>query len=185
MINSNTALLVMDMQSSILNALSNAAEVSTAIAKAITHAHNNLIPVIYIVVSFRENMPEIHSNNKAFSATKERMRNMNVNDWIKIDNSVAPSERDIIVVKRRVSAFTGSDLEIILRSMNITHLVLSGIITSGVVLSTVREAADKDYILTVLSNACTDRDDEVHQILINKIFPRQATVITTDQWMNS
>src|SRR5262249_51519108 len=89
---------------------------------------------------------------------------------------------DIIVTKRRVSAFTGSDLEVVLRAQGLSHLVLSGISTSGVVLSTLREAADKDYQLTVLSDSCADGDEEVHRILLTKIFPRQAEVITTETW---
>jgi nicotinamidase-related amidase len=65
----------------------------------------------------------------------------------------------------------------------VQHLVLTGISTSGVVLSTVREAADKDLRLTVLSDCCADNDDEVHQVLMNKVFPRQAEVISLDNWM--
>jgi nicotinamidase-related amidase len=87
------------------------------------------------------------------------------------------------VTKRRVSAFAGSDLEVILRGHRIEHLVLAGIATSGVVLSTVREAADKDYRLSVLSDACADRDADVHSILTTKVFPRQAEVMTTAEWV--
>jgi len=86
-------------------------------------------------------------------------------------------------VKRRVSAFTGSDLEVVLRAKNIQHLVLSGLSTSGVVLSTLREAADKDYRLTVLSDLCADTDGEVHSLLMNKVFPRQADVVVSSEWM--
>ena len=86
---------------------------------------------------------------------------------------------DFIVTKKRVSAFTGSDLEVLLRAIDVKHLVLSGIATGGVVLSTLREAADKDYKITVLSDCCADIDAEVHRVLTTKIFPRQATVITS------
>ena len=51
--------------------------------------------------------------------------------------------------------------------------------TSCVVLSTVRHAADTDYRLVVVEDACADRDDEVHRVLTGKVFPRQATVTTT------
>ncbi|MHB8263440.1 MAG: cysteine hydrolase family protein [Acidimicrobiales bacterium] len=64
------------------------------------------------------------------------------------------------------SAFVGSDLEVLLRSSGITHLALTGISTSGMVLSTLREAADRDYELTELSDACSDVDDEVHHPLM-------------------
>jgi nicotinamidase-related amidase len=96
---------------------------------------------------------------------------------------LTPEEDDVVVTKRRVSAFSGSDLEIILRAKNIEHLVLSGIATSGVVLSTVREASDKDYKLTVLSDLCADTDPEVQNVLLNKVFSRQATVMTSEEWM--
>jgi len=89
------------------------------------------------------------------------------------------------VVKRRVSAFTGSDLEVVLRALEVDHLVLAGIATSGVVLSTLREAADRDYRLTVLADACSDGDDEVHRVLTEKVFRRQADVVTVDAWAAS
>jgi nicotinamidase-related amidase len=71
--------------------------------------------------------------------------------------SVPARAEDAVVVKKRVGAFSGSDLEVLLRSLNAIHLVLVGMATSGVVLSTLREAADKDYRLTVLSDGCLDR----------------------------
>ncbi len=89
----------------------------------------------------------------------------------------------MIVTKRRISAFTGSDLEVILRAQNIRHLVLTGISTSGVVLSTLREAADKDYRLTVISDCCADREEEVHRALLQQVFPRQADVIGLEDWI--
>ena len=81
-----------------------------------------------------------------------------------------------------MSAFTGSDLEVVLRSGRIEHLVLTGFATGGVVLSTLREAADKDFRLTVLSDGCADRDEEVHTVLLTKVFPRQADVMTVAEW---
>jgi nicotinamidase-related amidase len=63
--------------------------------------------------------------------------------------------------------------------------VLTGIATSGVVLSTTREAADKDYQLTILSDLCADFDAEVHAVLLKKVFPRQATVKTSEEWINT
>jgi nicotinamidase-related amidase len=62
----------------------------------------------------------------------------------------------------------------------VEHLILTGIATSGVVLSTVRQAADADYRLTVVGDCCLDSDAEVHSVLIGKVFPRQATVTTAE-----
>jgi nicotinamidase-related amidase len=63
-------------------------------------------------------------------------------------------------------------------SSAIQHLVLTGLSTGGVVLSTLREAVDKDYRLTVLADCCADADEEVHRVLTTKIFPRHADVFT-------
>ncbi len=65
--------------------------------------------------------------------------------------------------------------------MDVTHLVLIGAATSGVVLSTLREAADRDYRLTVLADGCLDADEEVHRVLHDKVFPRQAEVVSVDE----
>lgn len=51
-------------------------------------------------------------------------------------------------------------------------------------LSTLREAADKDFAIQVLADACADSDSEVHRVLTEKVFPRQADVLTVDAWMN-
>lgn len=178
----NTALLVMDMQSSILRILPDSTAIKTNVAKAIAQARSKKIPVIYVVVGFRAGGPEISMNNKGFAAGKERFTNMKPEEWIKVDDSVAPKEGEITVTKRRVSAFTGSDLEVVLRAQGIQHIVLTGIATSGVVLSTTREAADKDYRITILSDGCADGDEEVHRVLTTKVFPRQADVITVEEW---
>jgi nicotinamidase-related amidase len=178
----NTALLVMDMQSGILGNLPDPAGIIRNVAKAISTARKKEIRVFYVRVGFRKNAPEISPNNKGFSTNKQRFISMDPEQWLRIHPDLAPEENDIIVTKRRVSAFTGSDLEVVLRAQNIQHLVLTGVATSGVVLSTVREAADKDYRLTVLSDACTDADAEVHQILITKLFPKQADVLTVNEW---
>jgi nicotinamidase-related amidase len=84
-----------------------------------------------------------------------------------------------------VSAFAGSDLDVVLSAGRIEALVMSGIATGGVVLSTLRQAADLDFSLTVLSDGCGDADDEVHRVLCEKVFPRQARVLTVGEWIDS
>ena len=178
----NTALLVMDMQQGILGMYPHSSNILPSIKKAIEFARNNHIQVIFVRVGFREGIPEVGMNNSSFALIKERIVDLNQEEWMKIDASLAPLPNDLVVTKRRFSAFTGSDLEVILRANQIHHLVLTGISTSGVVLSTLREAADKDYKITVLSDACYDGDAEVHQVLVNKVFTRQAEVISTETW---
>ncbi|MBT2621208.1 isochorismatase family cysteine hydrolase [Chryseobacterium sp. ISL-6] len=179
-----TALLVMDLQNSILQNLEDPKPLLDKVSKAISHARSNGIPVIYVVVSFRPGAPEISESNKAFSRFGKDMWTPEfVAQWQEIHQDVKPDNDEVIVTKRRFSAFTGSDLEVVLRGQGIQHLVLTGISTSGVVLSTLREAADKDYQLTVIEDCCEDRDPEIHQVLTTKVFPSQAEVISLDRWI--
>src|SRR5580698_2011993 len=106
----NTALLVMDMQSAILGMLPTAAEFVGNVEKAIGKARANAIPVIYVVVGFRAGTPEVSPNNKGFAGAKERFGKMSPEAFTAVAPAIAPQEGDITVVKRRVSAFTGSDL---------------------------------------------------------------------------
>ena len=181
--NKNTALLVMDVQGAIVTMLGEDSTVIGSITKVIQEARTHKIHVIYVVLAFRKNYPEASPNNKSFSQIKNSGMNLDTEEGYKIHESIAPKEGDIIVTKKRVSAFTGSDLEVVLRSLEIKHLVLTGIATSGVVLSTLREASDKDYVLTVLADCCADRDEEVHRVLTTKIFPRQSEVIKAEEWI--
>jgi nicotinamidase-related amidase len=95
-----------------------------------------------------------------------------------VHDHLAPEPGDIIVRKTRVGAFSTTDLDTQLRDRNITTLILAGITTSGVVLSTLRDAHDRDYRVVVLADASADFDSDVHDFLIEKIFPREAQVIT-------
>jgi nicotinamidase-related amidase len=172
------ALLVMDFQEGIVERFGDTTVVDRA-AAAIATARAAGLPVIYVKVDFRPGFPEVSSHNRAFSQVTSVGF---LGEKAQVHPDVAPESDDVVVTKRRVSAFTGSDLEVVLRSQEIGKLVLAGISTSGVVLSTLREAADKDYELVVLSDCCADGDPEVHRVLLEKVFPRQAEVLDVESW---
>lgn len=180
-----TALLVMDVQNDIVSRFAENGKVLLPFQKAVEAARRHTIPVIFVRVAFRAGYPEVSPRNKSFSAISGTGR-MNVSDTAtQIHESVQPQPDEPVVTKLRVSAFAGSDLAVILRAGQIDTLILSGIATSGVVLSTLREAADRDFALTVLSDACLDADSEVHRVLTEKVFPRQANVLTVDAWIDT
>lgn len=181
----NQVLLVMDFQNGIVER-SNAAEVLAAAGRAVAAARDRSIPVMFVRVAFRPGYPEAAASNRTFGALHERGDAMTQDHpATQVHDDLRPRADEPVVVKRRVSAFSGSDLDVLLRAAGADALVLAGISTSGVVLSTVRQAADLDYRLTVLEDACADTDDEVHRVLMAKVFPRQAVVTSTDAWIES
>jgi nicotinamidase-related amidase len=176
-----TALLVMDVQNSIVARFS-AANALQPLQSALRTAREHRLAVIFVRVAFRPGYPEVSPDNRAFSSIKERSGMLETDEATQVWDGVRPAADEVVVIKRRVSAFTGSGLEVILRAQGIDHLILTGIATSGVVLSTLREAADRDFLLTVLSDACLDADPEVHRVLTEKVFPRQAQVLSVQEW---
>lgn len=177
-----SALLIMDIQGPMVDGLANKEEYLQKIQRTIDAVRANHIPVIYVVIGFRPNMPEFNPRSKGLRALRDAGAADALVNPIPV---LTLTETDVVVTRRRVSAFTGSDLEIILRAKNIDHLVLTGISTSGVVLSTVREAVDKDYMLTVLSDLCADPDEEVHRVLTEKVFPRHADILSSTEWLST
>lgn len=179
----SSALLVMDVQKETINRLRDGPALLGRIHTAITSARSFGISVIFVVVGFRKGYPEISPRNRTFAAIRDSetfLADSGPDGGVHSSISLHPG--DVVVTKRRVSAFSGSDLEVILRAQDIDTLVLCGIATSGVVLSTTRAAADMDYRLAVLSDCCADADQEVHDLLVSKVFPRQAEVLTAEEW---
>jgi nicotinamidase-related amidase len=175
----------MDFQHGIVERLGNESVLAAAV-RAVEAARGADIPVMFVRVAFRPGYPEVAESNQVFGAIRQRGDVMHHDHPdTQIHAALAPRSDEPVIVKRRVSAFSGSDLDVLLRAAGAGSLVLAGIATSGVVLSTVRQAADLDYGLTVLADACSDADAEVHRVLTEKVFPRQATVTTTDEWIRT
>lgn len=99
--------------------------------------------------------------------------------------TTSPRPGDAVVIKRRGSAFSGSDFDLVLRARDIDSLVVTGIATSGVVLATLCSAVDRDLGLTVLVDACHDTDPELHRVLTENLFPRWGDVITVEDWVKN
>jgi nicotinamidase-related amidase len=142
-------------------------------------ARNAGVFVGYCISHFRPGYPEVSDRNKTRAARRDSGEVLPADPAALIHPSVKPRAGEPVIAKHRTSAFAGSAFEMILRAHNIDTLILMGHSTSGVILSTVRLAADLDYQLIVVEDGCADRDPEVHKLLMEKVFPRQATVVSS------
>jgi nicotinamidase-related amidase len=176
-----SCLLLLDLMQRQVDALGNAglAEAWTT-AKSAARAVG--IPTVYVRVAFRDDYPEISSNNSLFAGLAEHKMLLESDPQTKIARELDPQPSDIVVTKRRVSAFAGSDLNVLLRGFCTTTVVLVGLHTSGVVLSTLTEAIDLDYQIVVLSDGCADPNQHLHDTLVTDFFPLRAEVTTAADW---
>lgn len=183
-ISKNSALLVMDFQTIILNNFlpqESAGIIISNTASLIAAARTAGIPVIYVSVGFRKGYPEVSKNNTIFASIKENGVFMADNESTAIHPDVAPAENEVVIVKRRVGAFSFTELEMILRAQGIENLILTGVTTSRVVLSTVGQAFDLDYRLIVVNDYCADPDPDTNMFLLKKVLPQHAFVTSSSE----
>lgn len=173
-----SALLVMDFQTAVVGMIATGNDaLLLRTSKLIEAARGAGMRILFVVVGFRAGYPEVSPHNQSFGPIRESGRFAEGSPGTEVHPAVAPKPGDIVVTKHRVSAFAGTSLDLILRANGIEMLIVAGIATSGVVLSTVRHAADADYRIVVVEDCCADRDPEVHRVLMEKVFARQTTVV--------
>jgi nicotinamidase-related amidase len=170
----------MDYQNGVVDMLGEPDELLSRAADAIAIVRRVGGVVGYVRVAFEdadlEAFPPTSGMGARVAASGLALHNDSPNTAL--HDRVAPEPDDIVVRKVRVGAFSTTDLDAQLRERGVDTLLLAGISTSGVVLSTVRDGSDRDYRVVVLADATADPDPEVHAFLTERIFPRQADVIT-------
>jgi len=178
-----TAVLVMDFQPGILANLPDPETALDRAATAIEIARGSGATVGYVRVAFTpedlEGLPETSGMGPRVAGAGLRLDA--ASPQTAVHERLAPVDGDIVVRKTRVGAFSTTDLAERLSARGVDTIVLAGISTSGVVLSTVRDGYDRDYRVLVLADASADPKAEVHEFLTSEIFPRQAEVITVEE----
>ena len=159
-----SAVLIMDFQQRIItNFASDPEAVVRNAARALEGARAADIPVIYVVHRggpFAEYAPDVE-----------------------LHEGVAPAEGERIIAKTKPGPFSTTALDVNLREMGKNTLIIMGVATSGCVLSSVRWAVDVNYSFVVVADACSDADPEVHRVLTEKVYPRQGTVLSTEEFL--
>jgi nicotinamidase-related amidase len=181
-----TAVLAMDCQVGIVSMIVQSSEDFLDRARIVLGAARKAgMTVIHVQVGFRPGLPEVSGRNKLFAALKANPQHQQLflGPAGVIHPALGPEAEDIVVTKHRVSAFSGSDLEMLLRAKEIDTLVMFGIATSGVVLSTLTEAFDLDYRIVVIGDCCADRDADLHEALLNKYFASRGVVMTAAEFV--
>lgn len=180
----HTAVLSMDCQAGIVSIYTREGKDAflLRVASVLKHARATGMTIIHVQVGFRPGFPEINPRNALFGAIKssEQHQQLFREPLGAIPDAIAPQDNEIVVTKHRISAFAGTDLAMILRANEIDTLVLCGIATSGVVLSTLIEAADADYRIAVIGDCCADLDAALHDCLLQRFFPKRGAVLSAE-----
>ncbi|WP_433894604.1 cysteine hydrolase family protein [Streptomyces sp. CA-111067] len=180
-----SALLVMDVQRDVVDIVGDRSGYLQRLRGAIDGARAAGIPVIYVVMRLTAGDPPVSARSKVGTNVVQAGLFTEGAPGTEIHPEIAPEPGEVVVVKRRASAFSGSDLDLVLRARDIDRVVLAGIATSAVVLSTACRAIDMDLGLTVLVDGCLDTDAELHRVITENLFPLWGNALTIDEWLAS
>ena len=161
-----TAVLIMDFQQRIVNNYASDPEaVVQKASQVLDGARRAGIPVIYVV----------HRGDDFQDYASD----------VELHHGVLPHSGEMVLTKTKSGPFSTTGLDVILREMGKDTLVVLGVVTSGCVLSTVGWAADLNYNFIVVSDACSEADQEVHRVLTEKVYPVGGTVMTTQEFLQA
>jgi len=133
-----SAMLSMDLQSGVVSVYVKEVEFIPRVTAVLERARAAGLAIIHVKVGFRPDVPEANPRNLFLSAIKASPRHQQFFQGTSgaIHPALAPASGDLVVTKSRISAFAGTDLDLLLRARDIETLILFGIATSGVVLAT-------------------------------------------------
>ncbi|MFE6101003.1 cysteine hydrolase family protein [Streptomyces laurentii] len=173
-----TALIVGDIQRGITGSYPFAQRVVAPLAALLPRARVAGIRVVFVRFALRANGADLPPGNEMF-----RMFHAAGDFFHEGSPGTEPTlpvaVEDIVVTKRRASAFAGTDLDLVLRANGVTSLAVAGVATSAMVAATCYDAADRDYQVTVLRDGCGDGDPAVHDFFMDTVFPSRGFEVTT------
>ena len=178
------ALLSMDLQAGIVSMYVKDEGFIPRVAGVIERARGAGLTIVHVKVGFRPNVPEANPRNRFLSALKASPRHQEFfqGESGAIHPALTPAAGDVVMTKSRIGAFAGTDLDLLLRAQGVDTLILCGVATSGVVLSTFLVAVDADYEVLVIKDCCADLEVELHEILLEKHFPRFGSVVSASEF---
>lgn len=132
-------------------------------AQAIEHARTVGIPVIYVIFGFSEGYPEWSERQKLFRHVKDRRQAL-LGTWAtQVHDALQPLPNEVVVTKNRIDPFYNTNLETVLRAMEIDAIYLTGVATEFVVLSTVIGGHDRGYVVRTLPECVASSDSYSHE----------------------
>ena len=171
----STALLVMHYQTDILGLFPDVSAQLIANTRALADAARARgIEVCFCRIAFSKNYAEISKKNKNGSGLAAS--GLFVNNEIVPELGRQPQETEIVA--HRASVFYGTDLGVRLSAKGIDTLILAGVASTGVVLSTIAHASDADYRIYTVKDCCYDPDTVVHEHLFETAFASRSVVLS-------
>jgi len=180
-----SVLLIVDMEYGFLDSKSPlfvnlGFEIVANIKKILNIYREKKLPIIFVKREHRKSGIDIDKTRvEIFKKSKGLILENDKSSEI-IDD-LKPLKDEIIVIKRRWSSFFGTELDILLRRLNIKNLIITGIQTPNCIRATVYDALSLDYNVIVISDATASKSEEIQKNNLFDIENLGVDVLTTDE----
>ncbi|QIW09923.1 isochorismatase family cysteine hydrolase [Francisella sp. LA112445] len=152
--------------------------------KVIAWARKNDVKVAHVKVGFSKDYHECPRNSPIFGQAPE-YKVLQLGTWAtEFHKDVDVQDHDIVITKHRISFVYATDCEAILRANKIENIIVFGVSTEHVIESSVRELHDRDYNVTVISDACNAGTEEGHNKSLESLA-HISKVVTAEEFLSS
>lgn len=170
-----TALVVMHYQTDVLGLFPSVARTLLIHTRELCDAARAKgVGVYFANLRFQPGYPEVSPLNRNGQGIKRL--------GLFVDDEIAPElnrqANEPLIIAHRASVFFGTDLQARLTARGIDSLIMAGIASTGVVLSSVAYASDADFRLYTVKDCCYDPDPVVHEHLFSTAFESRTTVLS-------
>ncbi|HEY0249008.1 MAG TPA: isochorismatase family cysteine hydrolase [Gryllotalpicola sp.] len=160
-----TAVLLVDMQKEGKYGIDGMDAAVAAMIPLVESARRNGVPVMYTRQISRADALGL-PNREVLDEEGRPIYYRTGSDTLEVVDELAPHPGDIVVDKQRWSGFYATNLDLMLRSLGIRHLVVGGFTTDCCVMTTVFDAYARDYQVTLAKDACAATNAGSHQAAI-------------------
>jgi nicotinamidase-related amidase len=153
-------------------------------AEAIRKARAAGVAIGYVRIGFSPDYRECPPNSRLFQGAKKAGM-FKLGTWgTEVHPLLSPQPGDFDIIKHRVSPFYATSLEAILHAQKIQRLYVSGVSSSGAVLSAAKDGHDRGYDVFILDDCCCALTEAQHQAVIDQVRRMTTVLNSTDVTFN-
>lgn len=180
---SETAFLLLDFHSMFIQA---GGEAGTAALKTAIEmrawAKSQKIQVIHCLIDVKDTPFPTTKDFEKFASIMVAMRSSAGDEAAELHDGDTSDEVTFTRRPGHISALYSHGLSEFLKEKGIKSLVLAGLSTSGCMLRTAVAASDAEFVVTALADGCADSDPALHDVIVGKILPNRAYVVTAEEF---
>lgn len=136
--------------------------------------------VLYTRVAWQPGYPDLVANSPLLGMVIQSQCLVEGSKMAEIVPELAPRDGDLVVTHQRVSGFSGSQMDVLLRARGVDTLAFAGVATNASVEGTARQASDLGYRTIIVADACSAADDGAHNASIASLG-LLAEIVTSSQ----